>query len=149
MPTLTSTTSLAISKRMCYSNKDCRVLTKFMNGHFEIQDNMADKKLLAVTRSKGFTVRKGVTSLMKEVTTFFAEEFTDKNEKEARKKLDYNGRPIRKKDLMLLSFFAGLFTFMIPLLLFFMLVPSSDGRNYYNTCWISTISTFRMTFLII
>lgn len=118
-----------------------------MKAHFETQDNMVDKKLLAFVKSKGFASRKGVTDVIKDIVAFFAQEFTKGSQKEASNVLNSHGTPIRKTDLMLISFFGGVFIFMLPLILFFILVPSSGGDNYYNACWVSSFPTFRMTFI--
>lgn len=49
---------------------------------------------------------------------------------------------------MLLSFFGGIFAFMLPLVIFFMLIPSSDAESYEDACWISSVPIFRLTFII-
>lgn len=63
--------------------------------------------------------------------------------------LNSHASPLRKKDVAVLYFFGGLVAFMLPLLIFFIFIPSSKDREYYDPAWVSTVPTFRMTFATI
>lgn len=60
---------------------------KFTKSHFEIRDNIVDKKLNYLVNEKGFTSKKNVRILIDEILASFAMNFTDSDINLARRKL--------------------------------------------------------------
>lgn len=60
---------------------------------------------------------------MKEVIAFFAETFTQGRRNRALTLLDSHTSPLRKKDAILLTYFAGLLTMIIVLLIALLIIP--------------------------
>jgi hypothetical protein len=125
-----------------------------MRTYFHIKDNILDKKITAVIETKQFAQRKIVTQHIGEVVSFFSENFTKNNDRsKAIELLDKHYSPLRRKDAVLLTFFSGLLTMIILLLLVMLAIPAENGKEFHrHHAWneiFASLYTFRFLFMLI
>ena len=88
-----------------------------MKAFFLIEDNVLDKKLQRYVDDKAFTGKKNVKKILNELVECFARNFTEGNIELARSRLVQRNIEMRRKDAVLLAFFAGtlLITFLVTI----------------------------------
>lgn len=106
-----------------------KILKKFMKNFFELPDNVIDKKLLAFIESKSFSHRSDLQHTIDDLRYFFAYNFTNGSDSKARNILEAHHRQIRKKDLVIGTFFGGASIVMTLFGIFFTFVTSYDKRE--------------------
>ena len=99
-----------------------------MKTFFHIKDNILDIKMKACIESKQFSKMRLVKSQINEVVTFFAANFTEGKRQKAINLLDNNNQPLRKKDAVLLTYFAGVLTMISLLLILLFAIPYQSGE---------------------
>jgi hypothetical protein len=99
-----------------------KIIKKFMKVHFELSDNVIDKKLRAYIESKNFSHRSELQHTIEDLKYFFAQNFTNGSESKARDILDAHNRQIRKNDLIMVCLFGGGSIVMTIFAIFFTLV---------------------------
>lgn len=68
-----------------------KALQKFSKTYFHIDDNVIEKKLLAMIKEKPFIDRGQLSYIIEDLRFFFAQSFTNGNMKKARKVMDNTG----------------------------------------------------------
>ena len=89
-----------------------------------INDNILDKNLQAFLESKQFYSCTEIRAQGHGIKRFFARHFTKNNEQKAMFELTYKDLDIRRKDIILISFFSGVT--MISLFFLIWFVSISD-----------------------
>ena len=95
-----------------------------------INDNILDKNLQAFLESQEFY---NCTEIRKQghgIKKFFARHFTKNNEQKAMFELCYKNLDIRRKDIILISFFSGVTSIALFFLIWFMSISDHQvGKN--------------------
>jgi hypothetical protein len=125
---------------------------------FHIQDNILDKNLTAKLEQMSFSQCYQVKNVGQDIKKFYAKYFTKKDEKRAKEELSYQSLELRKKDVVLISFFSGCISVALFFLIVFLAIPDSavlKGPDFplYNESsfnqLFSSIYTFRLLFIMI
>jgi len=105
-----------------------------------------------IVDSKEFNKRKALNSQINEVINFFAEHFAGGSRDKALNLLDEHQSPMRRKDAMILTFFAGLLTMILILSTFLIIIPE-DGHTFHREGAmkeiLASLYTFRFLFMLI
>ena len=100
-----------------------------MKEHFELKDNVIDKNLTQFIKSKDFAKRKQLHYAIDDLFQFFAFHFTANNKNKSKQVLDSVNTKMRRKDAVLISYFAGASTVLLIFGLFFMMITSSNSKE--------------------
>ena len=82
------------------------------------------------------------------MVTFFAANFTEGKRQKAINLLDNNNQPLRKKDAVLLTYFAGVLTMISLLLILLFVIPYQSGVDAGEEI-LASMSTFRFVLMLI
>ena len=85
-----------------------RLKDKFMKTFFERTDNIIDKKLSILIERLELSETKNIHALVKDITSFYAINFTNGNYLKANQALDKDGLKLRIQDAGFISFYSGI-----------------------------------------
>ena len=123
-----------------------------MKNFFHMKDNIIDKKLTELIDRQQFASRKLVNDQINELIDFFALHFADGSKDVAHDLLDKHNAPMRKKDAMLISYFAGILTIILFSLIILIIMPQSGeifSRPGAAQEIFSSLYTFRFLLMIL
>jgi hypothetical protein len=103
-----------------------RAIKKFSKSYFHIEDNILDKKLSAYVDSKAFSSNKNVKIIISEIVEVYAQNFTENDQVKAKEALMKDNVEMRRKDAVLLSFFAGTLLTTLFISIFVIILPPED-----------------------
>lgn len=99
-----------------------------------------------------FAKKKIVTTQINEVIQYFADQYTHGNRDKALNLLDEHQSPLRKKDAVLLTYFAGLLTMIAFILIVLIIIPQDgDHTHKYNEtdAILANLYTFRFLLMVV
>ena len=124
-----------------------------MKNFFYVKDNILDKKMKVLIKSYAFANRACIADRLDEIQKFYALYFTKNDINKAKRQLESHENTMRRKDVMLMSFFAGsllMIMFMFAALLSIpdKLLHKDEGYNSDLQLY-SSFHTFRFFFMLI
>ena len=107
--------------------------------------------MLHLTETRHFTNKNVVVKQMIKVITFYSKKFTKNDLKIARKNIDIPIKILKKKDAAILSYFSGLLSVLLPIILYWVFTTTDlDNRvSTENDCWSASLPIFRGAFMAI
>jgi len=126
-----------------------KILKKFMKNFFVNNKNIIDQKINMYIESLGFYSRQEVVDQLHYITEWYANEFEKGNLGKAIRDLDPHQSQIRTKDAAQISYFSGMITVLLPLMLFLYGIDSSNPKEYDDHLITSTIPVFRFCFILV
>ena len=92
--------------------------------------------------------REDLINLIDDLKTFYADQFSGGNMREAVYSLEQFNSDMRRKDAISISFWSGASIIMLSFGTFFLCIKSSDGDNDYSEL-VTSINILRLTLVII
>jgi len=91
----------------------CRIIGKFIQTYFALDDNVLDKKLLKLVNEKTFTSKKNVKQIINDILQSVADRFCDGDQDRAKKFLRQSQFPISTRSASFIAFFWSMNIIMI------------------------------------
>lgn len=89
-----------------------------------------------------------VNKISTDMVSYYADSFCEGSLKRARRFFEGHLTELRKVDAAMLSYFGGIFTVMLPLVIFFMCAKASTSDYSNLMCWLSAFPVFRLAFML-
>lgn len=116
--------------------------------YFANHDPIIENKLLSLTQGRKFVKAAEVNKISSDMISYYADSFCEGNYKRAKTFFEGHLTELRKVDAAWLSYFGGICTVILPLVVFFMANKASISDFSNFMCWLSAFPVFRLTFML-